>query len=95
MMAKGKKPTQEKDPRKVAAGKMGGLAKAIDQRKGSGASERSAKRKNATPLNYSSDLRDELADNKCTNDTQPTTHRFHAFTLIYYSTTTSARTESK
>ena len=62
MMAKEKKPVHEKNPIKVLAGQKGGLAKASNFRQGSEATEKSTKRKVATPLPDSSDNADELDD---------------------------------
>ena len=50
IMAKDKQPTQEKNPKEVAAGRAGGVAKAANQKKVSEPSLVSAKRKNATSL---------------------------------------------
>ena len=58
-MAKPETPTKEKNPKKVAAGKAGGDAKAANKKTAPKPSEKSAKRKNDTPLDYSSDVTDE------------------------------------
>lgn len=63
-MGKDKKPDHEKNPRKVLAGKIGGLVKASNQKKGPETSERPAKRQKATPVNDSSNQTDELIDSR-------------------------------
>ena len=63
-MGNGKQPAKAKDPKKVGAGRAGGVAKATNAKSPSKPSEKSAKRKITSPFSYSSDVTDDMDDNR-------------------------------